>query len=146
MEIPNKLMIGEGEQPHLTTAEAAKFATLAYVYGSGQGSEDDKREEVREKLQGTGWQMKFDMSNRQLSVLYNQNEDHLHIAHKGTQPNSSFGMMDLVSDLKLGMASESSSYQFNYRLQQSEKIYKSVKPKIFDTSEILENFVIKNYL
>jgi hypothetical protein len=127
-------MFGEGEQPHLSTAEAAKFATLAYVYGSGKGNEDEKRAEVREKLEGSGWEMRFDLSNRQLSVLYNKNEDHLHIAHKGTQPNSSFGMMDLVSDLKLGMAQESSSYQFNYRLQQSEKIYQSVKPKVFTMS------------
>lgn len=127
-------MYGAGEQPHLSTSEAARFATLAYTYGSGQGDENQKRREVAEELENTGWQMRFDMSNRQLSALYNRKEDHLHVAHKGTQPNSGFGMMDLVSDLKLGMAQESSSYQFNYRLKQTEKIYQSIKPKIFTMS------------
>jgi hypothetical protein len=131
---PSDNLKGAGEQPHLTTGEAAKFATLAYTYGSGQGSESDKRAQVLSELEGTGWEMRFDMSNRQLSTLYKKSEDHLHVAHKGTQPNSTFGMMDIVSDVKLGLARESSSYQFNYRLKETEKIYQSIKPAIFTMS------------
>tara|TARA_Y100000033_G_C2755051_1_gene115934 strand:- start:1138 stop:2031 length:894 start_codon:yes stop_codon:yes gene_type:complete len=127
-------MKGSGEQPHLSTAEAARFATLAYTYGSGQGAEQTKRNEVNEALEGTGWKPIYKFSNRQLSTFYHEGDDHLHVAHKGTQPNSTFGAMDLVSDLKLGMANESSSYQFNYRLKETEKIYRAYKPKIFTMS------------
>ena len=47
-------MYGAGEQPHLSTSEAARFATLAYTYGSGQGDENQKRREVAEELENTG--------------------------------------------------------------------------------------------
>ena len=127
-------MEGSGEQPHLTTGQAARFATLAYTYGSGQGDEASKRAEVEQELQGTGWRMMYNRSNRQLSTLYNEKEDHLHIAHKGTQPNSTMGMMDLASDVKLAFGKESSSYQFNYRKNETERIYNLVKPKIFTMS------------
>lgn len=125
---------GSGEQPHLTTAQATKFATLAYTYGSGQGDEATKRQEVNDALEGTGWKTRWNASNRQLTAFYHEGDDHLHVAHKGTQPNSSYGMLDVVSDVKLGMANESSSYQFNYRLKQTEKIYLNIKPKIFTMS------------
>jgi hypothetical protein len=127
-------MEGAGEQLHLSTAEAAKFATIAYTYGSGQGSEADKRAQAESELEGTGWKILYNFSNRQLTALYNDKKDHLHVAHKGTQPNSTMGMMDLVSDVKLGLGNESKSYQFNYRLGQTEKIYNSVKPQIFTMS------------
>lgn len=127
-------MQGTGTQRHLTTAQAAKFATLAYIYGSGQGSEEDKREQVKQELEGTGWTMKFKHSNRQLSTLYNESKNHLHVAHKGTQPNSSMGMLDLASDLRLAVGQEHKSYQFNYRLRETERIYNTFKPKTFTMS------------
>ena len=127
-------IVGSGQQPHLTTAEAAKFATLAYTYGSGQGDESTKRAEVEQELQGSGWVMMYNRSNRQMSTFYNEKQDHLHVAHKGTQPNSVMGAMDIVSDLKLAVGRESESYQFNYRLKETEKVYKLVRPKIFTMS------------
>lgn len=134
IEGPASSLTGSGEQPHLTTAEAAKFATLAYTYGSGQGDEASKRAEVEQELEGSGWVMMFNRSNRQMSTFYNEKEDHLHVAHKGTQPNSVLGVMDVVSDLKLAVGRESDSYQFNYRLKETERVYKLVRPKIFTMS------------
>ena len=127
-------MKGQGAQPHLSTAEAAKFATLAYTYGSGQGNEADKRAEVEQQLDGTGFELQPKFSNRQLSVFYRGRDQHLHVAHKGTQPNSMAGTLDLLSDYRLAINRQGSDPQFSYRLRQTERVYQTFKPRIFTMS------------
>ena len=125
---------GSGSQPHLSTSEAAIFATLAYVWGSGQGSDQEKVQTISEELSGTGFVHLRNMSDRQLSTFYNVNKNHVHVAHKGTQPDSAMGILDVVSDVRLGLRMESSDYQFSYRLKKTEQIYSSTKPSIFTMS------------
>lgn len=125
---------GRGPQPHLSTAEAAKFATLAYVYGSGKGNEKDKADEVARELEGTGFELQPRFSNRQLSVFYRARDRHLHVAHKGTQPNSMLGTLDLISDMRLAVNLQGMDYQFRYRRGQTERAYKQYEPKIFTMS------------
>ncbi len=127
---------GRGPQPHLSTSESALFATLAYVYGSGKGDEETKIQEVEERLEGTGFKLQPSFSNRQLSVFYKATpqKTHLHIAHKGTQPNSVMGMLDVISDYRLAINAQGRDYQFRYRLTATERAYRHFRPRIFTMS------------
>lgn len=132
-------MHGSGEQPHLSTAMAAKFATAAYRFGDSydprRSTKEEATELIRQMLDGSGFAFVDNRSERQLSVFYNPETSHLHVAHTGTQQGHKDMWTDIKSDTYLMVGAQGfNTEQFVHRKKKTESHYLFFKPKIFTMS------------
>lgn len=132
-----RTLAGSGSQPYLDTQTSAKLAEAAYTFGGAYGTKKQRKHDTNSQIESTGFKLLPRFSGRQMSVFAKTlpgGGTHLHIAHKGTQPQSLGGLRDLVSDVRIGLGMAMGDSQFNERLKTSEAAVNAYNPQILTMS------------
>ena len=129
-------MKGGGSQRFIDTQSSAKLAEAAYIYGGSGGTSSEREANTNKAVASLGFKILPHYSGRQMSVFQKQTPNglHVHIAHKGTQPNTLHGLRDIVSDVRIAIGTTMFDSQFNKRIRLSERAVKDLNPAILTMS------------
>ena len=113
---------------------SAKLAEGSYILGQSRNLSDGY-DKVNQHVADLGYEVIHDYSNRNITA-YRKKDDptNIHIAHKGTQPNSKTGHKDILSDIKLAFGFGSLSRQAANRKNKTEKIVRELQPETLTMS------------